>query len=122
MNVGKPITTRMHGVIDYAYAAAAFALARRASTPSVRGLLAGFGAAALAMSAFTRYELGLVKVVPIEAHLVADLVVDPLLGVAALLADEDDGVTRATLAALAVAGLVVVALTETESRDRSALS
>ena len=70
-----PISTKLHGVLDYLTGAQLIA------APEVIGLngrgamaLRASGAAHAAYSAFTDYELGAVRAIPMRAHLVADAV------------------------------------------------
>jgi len=61
----KPISTRTHGIIDYAYAGALIALPfllhwnRRAARLSI-----GAGLATLGISMVTNYECGVVRLLP----------------------------------------------------------
>ncbi len=72
----RPISPRLHGVLDYATATQLLALPtllRTAGDPSGRVLQAA-GAAYLGTAATTRYDLGLVKLLPFRAHLALDAV------------------------------------------------
>ena len=112
----KPISTKQHGVVDYLFAGSVYAL-RRSLPVSERSsrLLGATAAGTVAVSALTRYELGLVKVLPMKGHLALDYVIDALfLGAPLLLREEDRRVTRA-MAALGAVGTVVALLSETES-------
>lgn len=69
------ISTRVHGVIDYAMAAALivvplFFLDRSTALPA--WVLIGSGIALLVLSLLTRYELGLLKALPMPFHLACD--------------------------------------------------
>ena len=70
----RPITTKLHGVLDYVTGSvllAAPALLGLAGTRAGRALrLAGVGHAAYSL--FTDYELGVVKALPMRAHLALD--------------------------------------------------
>lgn len=70
------IPTRIHGVIDYIYGLAAIGVAAMAgfASPGAMWVLAGFGVFTLASSLMTDYEAGALRVVPMSAHLVFDLV------------------------------------------------
>ena len=74
----KLISRQTHGVADYGYAAL-FAAAPELvgftdeATPARLSRLVSGGV--LLTSLFTRYELGLVKVLPFKAHLAADVAV-----------------------------------------------
>ncbi|MFD2649669.1 SPW repeat protein [Devosia albogilva] len=71
------IPTRTHGIIDYIYGIALIA------APFVLGFADGssaqwvpiiIGVATIAMSLITRYELGVIKVLPMLAHISVDAV------------------------------------------------
>jgi hypothetical protein len=70
----RPISSRLHGVLDYttgaALVAAPAALGLRGTTAGRILSVAGAGHAGYA--ALTRYELGVVKVLPYRAHLMID--------------------------------------------------
>lgn len=74
----KPISRQTHAVVDYAYAALF------AAAPEIVGyedeeraaVLSRVAAGGVALTSLcTRYELGLVRVVPFKAHLAADVAV-----------------------------------------------
>src|SRR5690349_16559028 len=92
----KPISTRTHGIIDYAYAGALIALPfllrwnRRASRLSI-----GTGLATLGVSMMTNYECGLVRLLPMKAHLAVDAAeTSMLMGAPKTLGSMDDGAGR----------------------------
>ena len=69
----KPISTRTHGVLDYLSVGALCALPRILGwDQKVTTLLTGAAAGTLLYSALTRYELGVVKLLPVPAHLTLD--------------------------------------------------
>src|SRR4051812_48692977 len=94
LTMQKPISPRVHGVLDYMTAGFLFALPRVMGwSKTVTRLLDASAATATAYSLMTRYELGLVKVLPMKAHLAMDAVSGAaLLGAAAVLDEEDDEV------------------------------
>lgn len=114
------LPTRVHGVLDYLYGAAL------AAAPWVLGFARGgaetyvpiaLGAAYIAVSLFTDYELGVIRVVPLPTHLAIDglggafLAASPwLLGFAS-----DVYVPHLALGIFAVAAAVVTR-TQPESR------
>lgn len=72
----KPISTFVHGVIDYATSATVFALSRRAGmSPMLSTVLTGTAAGSTLYSAMTDYELSAVKVLPMKTHLTLDAMV-----------------------------------------------
>jgi hypothetical protein len=76
--MNKPISRRMHGVADYAYAAlfaAAPELVGFDQEEAAVNLSRIVGGEVLLASLFTRYEFGLVKVVPFKTHLAGDVAI-----------------------------------------------
>ena len=107
----KPISKEQHGAVDYVFAASAFALAR-ASRHRTRRLLTGSSLAVAAMSAFTDYELGLVRALPMKAHLALDLVLGSLFVAAPVVLRDEETRVKASVAALGALGTAVAALTK----------
>src|SRR5436190_1781631 len=92
----KPISTRAHGMIDYAYGGALIALPflmrwnQRAARLSI-----GAGLATLGVSMMTNYECGVVRLLPMKAHLAIDAAeTSMLMGARRTLATMDDGAER----------------------------
>jgi hypothetical protein len=76
--MNKPIPRQMHAVLDYGYAALFSAAPEivgftdeEIAAPLSRVVSGGV----LLTSLFTRYELGLIKVLPFKAHLATDVAV-----------------------------------------------
>jgi hypothetical protein len=112
----KPITTRTHGIIDYVYGGTLIALPflmrwdRRAARLAV-----GAGLATLGVSMMTNYELGLVRLLPMRAHLAMDAAeTSMLMGAPKMLGSMDHGAGR-VLAMLGALGAAVGAMTQTQS-------
>jgi hypothetical protein len=110
------MSTKTHGLIDYLAAATFMALPKALGMKGPAAyLLHGAGAGAALYSVFTNYERGLVRVLPMKAHLALDaLSGGMLLGAAAMLDDEEDE-DRAALAAVGVFEIVAALTTETKS-------
>ena len=112
----RPISPRLHGILDYTTGAqllALPALLRTGGSRSGRALRVA-GVAHLAYAALTRYEVGLVKVLPFRAHLALDAAGSAGLVAAPWLLGVRDRGLRHWLP-LVVAGLndaVVTALTD----------
>ena len=69
----KKISTKTHGMIDYGSAVALLALPRILHMNSMlTRLLTGSAILTAVYSFFTKYELGVVKVLPMKAHLGLD--------------------------------------------------
>src|SRR4051794_3023683 len=71
----KPISTRTHGILDYATVVILYALPRAFRwNKNVTGFLTFMSAFLLGYSAFTRYELGVFKLLPMRGHLTFDAI------------------------------------------------
>ena len=87
----KPISTRTHGIIDYGWAAAATALAKRADdAPATARLLRSAASLATATSAMTNYEYGAIRLLPMRGHLAFDFALCSALMVAPLFLPESE--------------------------------
>ena len=73
------------------------------------------GSGHLLASLITRYEYGLVPLLPMRGHLALDAYESSLLMAAPRLLGRSSGEARRVLATLGVAGAVVTSLTRTES-------
>ena len=110
--MAKPISRKQHAFVDFASAAVELALPRVLDAgPAARRLLTFSGTNAALLGLLTRHELGLIKLVPMRAHLALDGVFAATFLAAPLLLDEDDATTRVAVAALGASGAVVAALT-----------
>jgi len=112
------INTKTHGLLDYAVGAAITALPQflDCGKPAARVLeLAGVGAGIYSM--LTNYERGVVKVLPMKAHLTLDaLSGGALIAASALLKDEPAHV-RATIAGIGAFEIAAALMSETEPFD-----
>jgi hypothetical protein len=110
----KPISTQMHGVLDY-LTVATFLTLPRALGCSER-LSNAVGAVALGKlcyTLFTRHELGVVKAIPMKAHLAMDCVGGAAIASLPFLLEEDNEVATAALVALGAFDIAAAPLTET---------
>ncbi len=107
----------VHGVMDYLWSTGLFAAPQLFGfSDDERAVLfcrtkAG---TAFAMSLFTRYELGLIKVLPMTGHLVLDGISGAMFCGAPLLFPEEETSVTGTLVALGLFELGVTLTTETE--------
>lgn len=109
--IAKLIPTRVHGVLDYLFGVLYIALPLLLNWPQpAAGILMALGAGVLLYSIFTRYELGMIKVIPMSAHLAIDLLGGLLLLAAPLLGLVDESV-RGWFWALGAIELVITLLT-----------
>ena len=114
----KPISTKAHGVLDYLTIATFLTLPRVMGWS--KGLTDGMTALALGKlgyTLFTRHELGLVKKLPMQAHLALDAAGGAALcAMPTLLGDEDDVGAQAACCALGLFDIAAAPLTETTIR------
>jgi hypothetical protein len=81
----KPISTSVHGILDYVSVGALLAAPRLFGWNSaVRQLLSVAALGTLGYSLMTRYGLGLIKALPMQAHLALDAASGALLCAAPL--------------------------------------
>ena len=111
----KLFSTKMHGVIDYLSVGTLLTLPRALGwSEQVTRTLTGAAVGTLAYSLLTRYELGLVKALPMKGHLILDGMSGvTMLGAPLMFPDEDSDVTW-TIAGFGVFELAASLLTETE--------
>ena len=111
----KPISTKQHAVLDYLMGASQLVVAGGLeASDGVTKMLRGSGMGILGMGALTRNELGLVRILPMKAHLAADVVLSGAFLMAPLLfADEDDRV-KSVLAGIGAMAAVVTLLTRSQ--------
>ena len=104
----KPINTRAHGVLDYLSVGLLCALPRALNwSPRVTNLLTASAAGTLVYSLLTRYELGVVRVLPMKAHLALDAASGASLCLAPLCAPDEPQSVRAALVGLGLFELAV---------------
>ena len=104
----KPISPKQHGVADYLFAGTAYALPRVVpASERVSRLLRTTALGVVGMSAVTRYELGLVKVLPMKAHIALDLALDAAFLAAPLFLRDESAKVKGALAGMGAAGTAV---------------
>jgi len=112
----KPISTRVHGVIDYMTAGMLFTLPRVMGwSRNVTRLLDMAGGSAAGYSMFTKYEMGVVKALPMKAHLTMDAMSGAALIGAAAIMDEEDDEVRMTVAGIGLFEIAMSLLTRTDT-------
>lgn len=112
----RPISTRTHAVIDYAWATTAGALPKMMNgATSTARLVRNASAAAAFNSMVTRYEAGVVQVMPMKAHLGIDFIMCAALVIAPFFLPRSERRYAATPVALGAIGLLTSLLTETKS-------
>jgi hypothetical protein len=108
------ISTRMHGVLDYLSSAGMLTLSRRSGwAGGARQVLTANASTALLYSMLTRYQLGLLHLVPMSLHLTLDAAGGAVLCVAGLQTHNDRAV-RGALLSLGLFEIAVAFLTDLE--------
>jgi hypothetical protein len=112
------MSTYTHGWIDYIASGIFGAL------PSILGwkgtpkyLLEGAAGTAAVYSACTNYELGLVKALPMKAHLAMDAASGCMLIGSALMLDDEEPEVRSTLAGIGLFEIFAALTTQTTSTN-----
>jgi hypothetical protein len=110
------MSTKTHGVIDYV-ASGIFAILPKAAgfSSKVTALLEATAGSAAMYSAITNYELGMVKMLPMKAHLALDALSGGMLLGAAMIFDDEDEAARATLAGIGLFEIAAALTTQTRS-------
>jgi hypothetical protein len=117
----KLLSTRTHGTIDYATAGALLVAPRVLGLSSrVTTLLTGAALGTLGYSLLTRYERGLVRVLPMRAHLALDLAQGAALCAAPLLLPDEDDAVKTAFVGLGVFELAVTLATDPDPAPRPA--
>ena len=114
----KPIPTLIHGILDYVTAPTLIALPRMMGWGTrITALLTGTGTGVLGYSVMTRYELGLLKVLPMKTHLMIDMASGGMLALSPLMLKkrERNVANIATLVGLGLYEITVAMLTQTRS-------
>src|SRR5687767_2787069 len=111
--MNKPISTGVHGVIDYVTAGTLLTL------PGILGLsprltraMQMIGLKKLIVSMLTQHELGIVKLIPMKTHLALDAVTGATLAALPLLMDERDEDAMAACVALGLMDIGASVMTE----------
>jgi hypothetical protein len=113
----KPISTRVHGIIDYTWSSAASsAAAQMEGATSTARLLRAAATAATGSSLLTKYESGAMHVLPMRAHLALDTILCSALIASPLFLPSSERRYAIVPMLFGAAGLMVAMLTETHSR------
>ena len=116
----KPISPRVHGVIDYGTSAAVAAAPAVFDIPrAARNLFEGLATGYTGLSSLTDYPLGLKRLVPFKVHGAAELAIAAVLpAMPWLLGFANDRAARNMCIGLSAFTLVVSALTDWDQRNR----
>ena len=114
--MNRPISTRTHATIDYAWATTAAALPKMMEhAPSAARLIKNAGVAAAANAMMTNYEAGMMKVMPMKAHLAFDIAMCGALLLSPLLLPPSERRYVLIPMALGAVGFLTALMTEMES-------
>lgn len=106
------VSPKFHGMMDYASAGAMLALPRLMGfSKQTTNLMTGAGAAVLGMSLLTRYPMGLVRLLPMRAHLAADAALDAVLIREGNRLAKKEPMARNAIMGLAISGALLSLLT-----------
>src|SRR4051812_38549451 len=110
----KPITTTVHGVLDYLTVATFLTLPRALGcSERLTNAVSAVALGKLCYSLLTRHELGVVKAIPMQAHLAMDCVGGATLAALPFLLDEDNDAATAAFVALGIFDIAAAPLTQT---------
>ena len=113
----KLFSTRTHGFLDYASVLLLLVLPRAAGwSRPVTNLLTASALVTLVYSLTTRYELGLIKLLPMPAHLALDGASGAVLCLAAAVFQKEPSAVRASLLGLGLFEITASLTTETQPR------
>lgn len=106
------ISQDAHGVLDYLFATTALTMPRWLgwSHRSTR-LMTSVAAFALGYALLTRYRLGVIKVLPMNAHLGIDAALSAFLAAAQFQLSEEESTVRATVLGMSAVGAMAALLT-----------
>lgn len=114
----KLLSTQTHGIVDYLTAGALLVMPRALGwNENVSRLLTMAGLGALAYSLFTRYEVGLFKLLPMKSHLAMDAVSGLTLATAPLWLNERNERVNNTLVGIGLFEIMAAVITESEPRQ-----
>ena len=117
----KLFSTRTHGVLDYSSVVLLSVLPRRTGwSRRVTHLLTVSALATFGYSVMTRYELGLIKVIPMPAHLTLDRTSGIALCLAAAALTDEPNLVRLALLGLGLFEITASLTTETQPYSQEA--
>lgn len=113
----KVIPTKIHGVLDYLAVATCFALPRMLNWGDrVTSFLTVVGVIMLVATLLTRFELGLIRVLPMKVHLLLDFMTGALLAAAPFVLFPDaDSTVKAILVGMGIFEIGAALLTHNHS-------
>jgi len=120
MKMPRPISPRVHGMIDYGTSAAVAAAPAVLDVPrAARNLFEGLATGYTGLSSVTDYPLSLRRLVPFKVHGATELAIAAVLpALPWILGFADDRAARNMCFGLSALTLVVSALTDWDQRNR----
>ena len=121
--MNKPISTKLHGILDFATVGFALAFPRvlgcnRSFTNAVTMLALG----KLGYALLTKHELGLAKVIPMKAHLAMDSVGGATLAAPPFLTGEHDPAAMCCAIGIGAFDIAAAPMTETANVETGGLA
>jgi hypothetical protein len=111
----KLFSTRAHGILDFVTSGTLFALPRLLGwSKATTSLLTNAAIGSLVYSLLTRYEFGLLKVLPMKGHLTLDAISGATLAAAPFMFLDEDSSVSAALVGLGLFEITAALTTETE--------
>jgi hypothetical protein len=119
----KLFSTKTHGALDYLTTGTLLALPRALGwSEDVTKWLTGMALGTLTYSAVTRYELGLLKWLPVKGHLTLDALNGGLFCMAPLIFPKQDSFVKGTLVGIGLFEIMAALTTESESSASDSMS
>ncbi len=117
----KPITTKAHGILDYSAVVVVFLLPHLLHwSAGLTQLMMGMAGGALLYTLLTRFELGVIKVLPVTVHLVLDFLVGLVFLATAFTVHGEPSSARIALVILGLLEIGAAVMTQTTSSARLA--
>ena len=115
----RPITTKAHGALDYAWVSAATSAARAAGTSGATARFVRSSSVAAGInSMLTDYEAGVLRVMPMRVHLAVDFVIGAALVLSPLFLRKSGRRSVAFSVALGLTACAASLLTDAGGRKR----
>ncbi len=112
----KPISSRMHSVLDYLTVGGFLLLPRLlGAKPAVANAVTALALGKLAYTAMTDHEGGIVKRIPLKTHLMLDGIVGIAMAAVPFLLEEEDETVTWTLAGMGLFDVAAVPMTDADA-------
>jgi hypothetical protein len=118
--MNNPISTQLHGVIDYLAGATWLSLPEMADwdNQALKRAVQGMGVGAFVYAACTDYELGLVPALSMKQHLAMDVIGGATMCALPFVTGEKCAATRATVIGFGLVAILAGLFTRTEPTRR----